>query len=86
MSGLALSFAVVLLPLTGYLAGGLAHTYWGYEERGLIVWPIVLFALSCACLAVCAFTRQIALFIFLVLVAVGIVPVLVVLAAATFAY
>ena len=72
MRARSLSFAIVLLSLTGLVAGVLAYLIWE-EGRGHIVWPIVGFALSSACLAGCVLTRDIAFFIVLMLMAVGIV-------------
>ena len=71
MQGIALSFAIVLLPLTGLVAGVLAHLSW-VDGRGSIVWPIVFFALSSACLVGCVLTREVFLSIVLILMAVGV--------------
>ena len=71
MRGIALSFAVVLLPLTGLLAGALAYLSW-VDGLGNIVWPIVFFALSCACLAGCVLIREAFLSTLLILASVGI--------------
>ena len=71
MQWIALSLAVVLLPLTGLVAGVLAHLSW-VDGRGSVVLPIVFFALSSVCLVGCVLTREVLLSIILILVAVGI--------------
>ena len=91
---LALSFTSLLLLVTGLLATALAIAYWtesggaGHipDGRRLVVIPIVLFTLSCACPVGLVGTRNTGVAILLVLVAVGIPVVLFFMVAVTFAY
>ena len=74
MREFAISVSIGLLAFTGLLAGLLASIWRAHE---VTYWAVGLFALSSACLAGCVLTRDIAVLIALMLVAVGIVPLLV---------